>query len=81
MQRPDLLVGHGPARASGLAESRRGPGQQERAHPVGGDDPGRGVRPTARQHQARCLGAAVGGHPRTASNESITQQASSQKMQ
>ena len=30
-----------------LAESGRGPGQQECAHPLGGDDPGRGLQPAA----------------------------------
>ena len=41
---------------------------------------GEAVEPPACQRQAGCLGADAGGHPRTASNESITQQVSSQKM-
>ena len=79
-QRSDLVVGHGPARALGLAEGRRGAGQQERTHPVGGDAHGRGVRPPACQRQTGCLTDDTGSHCRIASNESITQQASSQKV-
>ena len=42
-KRPDLGVGHRTQRAFGMAESRRGIGQQERTHLVGGDDQGRCV--------------------------------------
>ena len=44
-QRQDLALGARAARALGLAEGRGGAGQQERSHPLGGDDRGRGLRP------------------------------------
>jgi transposase len=80
-QRPDLPVGHGPARASGLAESGRGPGQQERAHSVGGDDQGRSVRCAACEREAERIDTDASRRGRIASQESITQQATSQKTQ
>ena len=42
---PDQPLGVRTARALGLAEGRGGAGQQERAHPVGGDDPRRSHNP------------------------------------
>lgn len=51
-KRPDLGVGTGAARALGLAEGGGGAGQQERTHPVGGDDTRRGVRCELPQRQA-----------------------------
>ena len=71
---------YGVLEAAGLAESRRGPGQQERAHPVGGDDQGRGVRPAACECEAGSFDADADAGHRLANNESIMQQASSQKM-
>ena len=55
-QRSDLAVGSCRTQgARGLAEGRGGAGQQGRSHPVGGDDPGRGLRCAACQRQARRL--------------------------
>ena len=59
-QRPDLAVGGRAARARGLAEGHRGAGQQERAHPVGGDDQGRGLRCAPCERQARHTDACSG---------------------
>jgi Transposase/Transposase IS116/IS110/IS902 family len=76
-QRPDLEVGCGAARACRLAEGRGGAGQQERAHPVGGDDQGRSVRCAARQRQARRANAGIRDH--LSAQRSITQQASARR--
>ena len=57
--RPDQPLGVGAERALGLAEGCGGAGQQERAHPVGGDDARQALRPTPRQHQACRCDAAV----------------------
>jgi transposase len=75
--RPDLAMGGSSQGACGLAESRRGPGQQERAHSLGGDDQRRGLRCAPCQRQARCAGARY----RLSVQRSITQQAMSQKTQ
>ena len=57
-RRPDLALAGATDGARGLAEGLRGDGQQERPHPVGGDDARRRLRPQARQRQA--AGQAVG---------------------
>jgi hypothetical protein len=89
---PDLEVGGGAARPLGLAEGGGGAGQQECTHPVGGDDQERGVRCPARQRQAGghtdadananadADNSNSNSHGRIVHNDSITQQASSQKM-
>ena len=82
-QRPDLAVGGRAARALGLAEGRRGAGQQERPHPVGGDDQGRGLRCAPCQRQARRASLQPRRRrptPHSATNPSRSRQ-SSQKMQ
>jgi hypothetical protein len=58
--RPDQPLGPRAARALGLADRCGGAGQQERAHPVGGDDQGRSLRPQPHQRQAWC--AVSGGY-------------------
>lgn len=50
--RADQPLGVCAERKLGLAEGRGGARQQERAHPVGGDDARAALRPTPRQHQA-----------------------------
>ena len=82
---PDLAVDGRAARSRRLAEGRRGPGQQECAHPVGGDDQGRGVRCTACEYQTKgaCAGndiiSATSRDQRLSAPQSITQQASARR--
>ena len=51
-RRPDLALAGAAARARRLAEGLRGDGQQERPHPVGGDDARARLRSPPRQRQA-----------------------------
>jgi transposase len=62
-------------------EGCRGAGQQERAHPVGGDDQRRGIRCAPCEHQTGCAGAGNAHRHRrpVAGHESITQQASAKR--
>ena len=55
--------------ARGLAEGLRGHGQQERSHPVGGDDARSRLRPQTRQRQA--AGQAVDPAPRCGSTTQL----------
>ena len=48
----DLLMGGRATRAIGMAEGRGGPGQQERPHPLGGDDARRRLRCEPPERQA-----------------------------
>ena len=51
-RRPDIALAAAAHRAGGLAEGVRGDGQQERAHPVGGDDARARLRRAACERQA-----------------------------